>query len=426
MKEGESVEEMFARFSKIIRDLKAFGKPYSSDDQVRKILRSLPTTWQTKVVTLESRDLNKLSCDELRGELIAFEKTHLKKTSPKKKKKKTVAFKATTERVDNDIDVDPEALQEEIAMVSRNMDGLMRRYRNTRRGMILSRRTRQYNEQDKNDGKCYECGRFGHVQAECPDLKRKVFRGFKKNKSFGSRSDEDSSEHEEIANLCFMTILENDMNKLSGCWTDEDTSDDECKDDNENCFMARGETNKLCDSGYGVKFKKTGCVIEDETCKIILPEESLHVIFDENNTSAKKGIIAGDEDQIQEIQETSKSQESANKPDGVMESTNEVMNSQSESPKESTTHTSTIRPNERRSEPEYPQNLIIGDPNEGIKTRGALKKKANIALISQIEPKKIKEAQKDSSWLQVMQEELDLFEQKIKCGNCCLSLKTFL
>ncbi|XP_033516770.1 uncharacterized protein LOC142177044 [Nicotiana tabacum] len=34
MKEGESIEEMFARFSKIINDLKAFGKPYSSGDQV--------------------------------------------------------------------------------------------------------------------------------------------------------------------------------------------------------------------------------------------------------------------------------------------------------------------------------------------------------------------------------------------------------
>ncbi|XP_070054001.1 uncharacterized protein [Nicotiana tomentosiformis] len=45
MKEGESIEEMFARFSKIINDLKAFGKPYSSGDQVRKILRILPTTW---------------------------------------------------------------------------------------------------------------------------------------------------------------------------------------------------------------------------------------------------------------------------------------------------------------------------------------------------------------------------------------------
>ncbi|XP_019248604.1 PREDICTED: uncharacterized protein LOC109227866 [Nicotiana attenuata] len=28
MKEGESIEEMFARFSKIISDVKAFGKPY--------------------------------------------------------------------------------------------------------------------------------------------------------------------------------------------------------------------------------------------------------------------------------------------------------------------------------------------------------------------------------------------------------------
>uniref|UniRef100_A0A1S4BVA2 CCHC-type domain-containing protein n=1 Tax=Nicotiana tabacum TaxID=4097 RepID=A0A1S4BVA2_TOBAC len=243
MKEGEYIEDMFARFSKIISDLKAFGKPYSSGDQVRKILRSLPTTWQTKVVTLESQDLKKLSYDELRGELIAFEKTHLKKTN-QEKKKKIVAFKATTERADNDIDHDPEALQEEITMVSRNMDALMRRYRNTRRGRIPPRRTRKYNEQDKNDGKCYECGRFGHVQAECPDLKRKVSRGFNKNKSFGSWSDEDSSENEEIAKLCFMIILENDMNKLSGCWTDEDTLDDECKDDNENCFMAQGKTSE--------------------------------------------------------------------------------------------------------------------------------------------------------------------------------------
>ncbi|XP_070026437.1 uncharacterized protein [Nicotiana sylvestris] len=244
MKEGDSIEEMFVRFSKIIINLKVFGKPYISGDQVRKILRSLPTTWKTKVVTLESQDLNKLSYDELRGELIAFEKTYFKKTS-QEEKWKTVAFKASTEIDENEIDDDPEALQEEIAMLSRNMDGLMRRFRNTRKGRIPPRRSRQYNEQDKNDGKCYECGRFGHIQAKCPDLKRKISRGFNKNKSFGSWSDEDSSEHEEIANLCFMTILKNEMNKSSGCWTDEDTSDDECKDENENCFMARGETSEV-------------------------------------------------------------------------------------------------------------------------------------------------------------------------------------
>ncbi|XP_070040201.1 uncharacterized protein [Nicotiana tomentosiformis] len=72
MKEGESIEEIFARFSKIMGDLKAFCRPYSSGEQVQKILRSFPTTWQNKIVALESQDLDKLSYDELHGDIIAF------------------------------------------------------------------------------------------------------------------------------------------------------------------------------------------------------------------------------------------------------------------------------------------------------------------------------------------------------------------
>ncbi|XP_070014731.1 nucleoporin nup211-like [Nicotiana sylvestris] len=215
------------------------GEEYEKYQKENPLKRCLPTTWQTKVVTLESQDLNKLSYDELRGELIAFERTHLKKTN-QEEKKKIVAFKTSTEMAENEID-DPEALQEEIAMMSRNMDGLMRRYRSTKKGRFPPKRSRQYNEQDKNDGKFYECGKFGHIQTECPELKRKISRGFNKNKSFGSWSDEDDSDHEEITNLCFMTILENEMNKTSGCWTNEDVSDDE----NENCFMAQGETSEV-------------------------------------------------------------------------------------------------------------------------------------------------------------------------------------
>ncbi|XP_070025100.1 uncharacterized mitochondrial protein AtMg00820-like [Nicotiana sylvestris] len=90
-----------------------------------------------------------------------------------------------------------------------------------------------------------------------------------------------------------------------------------------------------------------------------------------------------------------------------MESTNEISSSEPDHPIESTTNV--VHPNEWRSEPEYPQKFIIGDPNEGMKTREALKKKANVALILQVELKKIEEALKDSSWVQAIQEKLDQF-----------------
>nr|XP_009595310.1 uncharacterized protein LOC104091635 [Nicotiana tomentosiformis] len=118
MKEGEFIEEMFTRFSKIIEDLKAFGRPRSSGEQ----------------------------------------KTHLKKRG-QEEKKKIVSFKNAAEGSENDNDDDAEALEEEISMVSRNMNGLMRIYKNAKKGRMSSRRTRQFNEQDKNDGNYFECGR---------------------------------------------------------------------------------------------------------------------------------------------------------------------------------------------------------------------------------------------------------------------------
>ncbi|XP_070050284.1 uncharacterized protein [Nicotiana tomentosiformis] len=77
MKDGESVEEIFFRFSKILGHLKSFGRPIKSGEQVRKIHRSLPIIWKPKVIALECQDHDKMSYDEFRGDLIAFEKTHL-------------------------------------------------------------------------------------------------------------------------------------------------------------------------------------------------------------------------------------------------------------------------------------------------------------------------------------------------------------
>nr|XP_009606747.1 cellular nucleic acid-binding protein-like [Nicotiana tomentosiformis] len=53
---------------------------------------------------------------------------------------------------------------------------MMRRNRNNRRGKFNFRKGRMSNEADKNDGRCYECGKFGHIQTDCPELKKKLSR----------------------------------------------------------------------------------------------------------------------------------------------------------------------------------------------------------------------------------------------------------
>jgi len=57
MAEDENVETMFSRFSKIVCELKSLGMVYSNGLQVRKLVRSLPKAWETKVAILEDRDL---------------------------------------------------------------------------------------------------------------------------------------------------------------------------------------------------------------------------------------------------------------------------------------------------------------------------------------------------------------------------------
>ena len=48
MEHDESITEIFTHFTDIINGLKYLGKSYSNSDLVRKILRSLPRTWEAK------------------------------------------------------------------------------------------------------------------------------------------------------------------------------------------------------------------------------------------------------------------------------------------------------------------------------------------------------------------------------------------
>ncbi|XP_070049219.1 uncharacterized protein [Nicotiana tomentosiformis] len=188
MKDDESIEDI----------------PYSSGEQVSKILRSLPTLWQLKVITLEYGDLDKLSYDELRGDLIPFEQIHLKKNGHEENKK-NVACKSTIAKSKGEDEEEGDKHQDDIALFSRVVSNTTRRSKNNRRGKSSSRKGNEISEQKNSDRKCYECRNYGRIQANCPELKRKLSKGNQKRKSSIVWSDEymPDKDHSGAANLCF-------------------------------------------------------------------------------------------------------------------------------------------------------------------------------------------------------------------------------
>ncbi|KAK5775507.1 hypothetical protein PVK06_043404 [Gossypium arboreum] len=73
VKPEEGINEMSNHFTHIINALKALGKTYLNKEMVKKMLNSLPTSWEPKVMAIEeSKDLNSLSIDDLIGSLLTY------------------------------------------------------------------------------------------------------------------------------------------------------------------------------------------------------------------------------------------------------------------------------------------------------------------------------------------------------------------
>ncbi|GKB68147.1 zf-CCHC domain-containing protein [Tanacetum coccineum] len=173
--DDETIDCAFSRFNTIITSLKALDESFSSCNNVRKFLRALPTKWRTKVTAIEeSKDLSKLSLDELIGNLKVYEVV-LEKDSEisknKKEKYKSLAVKAR--KVSSD----------EEACCSSSDD-------------------EEEDKKEKEERRCFKCGDLNHFISDCPK------HSFSDQKAFvvGCWSDsEEDSKKDEI----YLTVLDN-------------------------------------------------------------------------------------------------------------------------------------------------------------------------------------------------------------------------
>ena len=65
----------------------------------------------------------------------------------------------------------------------------------------------------------------------------------------------------------------------------------------------------------------------------------------------------------------------------------------------------------------HPSTSVIGNVEDGVKTRSTLQEEMNFAFTSLIEPRKVDEALLEVEWMKTMHEELEQFER-----NCVWSL----
>ncbi|XP_021759476.1 uncharacterized protein LOC110724344 [Chenopodium quinoa] len=222
MNPKESIQEMFTRFTNKNNELVSLGRTIPIDEQVRKILRSLPQDerWRAKVTALqETKDFTKFNIEQLVGSLMTHE-LHLGASNTEISKNRGLVL-----RVEEQEDSEPD--EEEVSMMVRKF---RRFYKNLKTGNQKDKNPSKRISNSKPDSGCFKCGSSEHLIRECPlwetdqgkaKGKEQTTERYKPTfgkpnyrkamiSAWGSDSeseDDEEPQNEEMANLCLMAKI---------------------------------------------------------------------------------------------------------------------------------------------------------------------------------------------------------------------------
>jgi uncharacterized lipoprotein YehR (DUF1307 family) len=147
--EKEDITTYILRVDEVFNSIIGLGEELDESLVIQKVLISLLLKYDAKVSTIEeTRDLTKMTMDELHGSLIAYEmRTSTESDQPNNE----ATFKSIKKIKDKDTDLD-----EEIANFVRRFQKGSGRYKG------------------KSPLKCFNCGRIGHIVENCYYKKRSL------------------------------------------------------------------------------------------------------------------------------------------------------------------------------------------------------------------------------------------------------------
>jgi len=174
MLDEETFGEIYSKISDLRNSMVGLGKSILDVKLIRKILRSLPERFRIKVTTIEeSKDLEEMNIEELSWSLQTYELS-----LPPVKKLKTIALKASKKKVEASSGDDSEDENKDVAMLAKKFRRLMKDDRFNKKfsdKMKKPLREAEPKEEEKRDPggpRFFECLGFGHIRADCGNLKK--------------------------------------------------------------------------------------------------------------------------------------------------------------------------------------------------------------------------------------------------------------
>ncbi|GJS04972.1 retrovirus-related pol polyprotein from transposon TNT 1-94 [Tanacetum coccineum] len=448
------IQEIILLFNTIITSLKALDESFSSRNHVRKFLRALPSKWRPKVTAIEeSKDLSKLSLDELVGNLKVYEvvlEKDLEIAKNKKEKYKSLALKARQVLSDDDAS-SSDSNDEEYAMAVRDFKKFFRR-----RGKFVrqpyddKKNFRKIKEDKKEDRRCFNWSDSGgDSKKEEICLMAYSNEVLSDNLYYSSSSlDNESRKNDPIRAFC-------DANGITHNFlaprTPQSNGVVECKNRtlqemsrtllNEQSIPQKFWCNAVDTSTYilnrilirpflektpyelfkGRKpnleyFKVFGC-----KCFILNTKDYL-TKFDPKSIEGVLGYSPNSKAYVVLNKETIKVEESLNVKfdetppsnlpllvdDDLLEV--DIIENQSKDSKVKENEPSNKQISNIKESKDHPLGTIIGNLNQRT-LRSQVQNQCNFfCFVSSVEPKNIKEAIQDESWTMAMQEELNQFK----------------
>jgi hypothetical protein len=174
MLEDETFRKFYSKMSDLRNSMAILGKTASDVKLIRKIIRSFPERFRINVTTIkESKDLEEMKIEELVGSLQTYELS-----LPPLKKMKTIALKASKKKVEVSSGDNSEDKEKDVAMLAKNFRRLMRNelfkknFFKKMKKVPRESKPKEAKKKDPRGPRCFECSGFGHIRADCGNLKQ--------------------------------------------------------------------------------------------------------------------------------------------------------------------------------------------------------------------------------------------------------------